>query len=138
MIAAWSVFGPAGREAFRGALDPGDGAWARARGIALHQAVMLIPYYREANPGMAALGRRTVGEVLADLKALHKPLPPEVMGPAVPTRNSGTRADHQPGQNRFSTLVIGPSQPEPAYPRIWLHTMKQLPNGAGAQVPSGG
>ena len=30
---------------------------ARARGIALHQAVMLIPYYRETNPGMAALGR---------------------------------------------------------------------------------
>ena len=28
---------------------------------------MLIPYYRETNPGMAALGRRTVGQVLADL-----------------------------------------------------------------------
>ena len=42
---------------------------ARARGIALHQAVMLIPYYRETNPGMAALGRRTVGQVLADLRA---------------------------------------------------------------------
>jgi hypothetical protein len=30
---------------------------------------MLIPYYRETNPGMAALGRRTVGQVLADLRA---------------------------------------------------------------------
>jgi aminoglycoside phosphotransferase (APT) family kinase protein len=50
-------------------VDGGDGAWARARGIALHQAVMLIPYYRETNPGMAALGRRTVGQVLADLRA---------------------------------------------------------------------
>jgi aminoglycoside phosphotransferase (APT) family kinase protein len=69
LIAAWAVFGPDGREAFRGALSDSDGAWDRACGVALHQAVMLIPYYRETNPGMAALGRRTVGQVLADLRA---------------------------------------------------------------------
>ena len=69
LIAAWAVFGPDGREAFRDALSDSDGAWDRARGVALHQAVMLIPYYRETNPGMAALGRRAVGQVLADLRA---------------------------------------------------------------------
>jgi aminoglycoside phosphotransferase (APT) family kinase protein len=69
LIAAWSVFGPAGRQAFRDALGAGDGAWDRARGVALHQAVMLIPYYRVTNPVMAALGRRTVGQVLADIRA---------------------------------------------------------------------
>jgi aminoglycoside phosphotransferase (APT) family kinase protein len=69
LIAAWSVFGPGGREVFRDALSAGDGDWDRARGVALHQAVMLIPYYRETNPGMAALGRRTVGQVLADIRA---------------------------------------------------------------------
>jgi aminoglycoside phosphotransferase (APT) family kinase protein len=69
LIAAWSVFGPAGRQVFRDALSPGDGDWDRARGVALHQAVMLIPYYRVTNPGMAALGRRTVGQVLADIRA---------------------------------------------------------------------
>jgi aminoglycoside phosphotransferase (APT) family kinase protein len=69
LIAAWSVFGPAGREVFRDALGDSDGAWDRARGVALHQAVMLIPYYRVTNPGMAALGRRTVGQVLADIRA---------------------------------------------------------------------
>jgi aminoglycoside phosphotransferase (APT) family kinase protein len=69
LIAAWAVFGPAGREAYRTALGPGDGDWHRARGVALHQAVMLIPYYRVTNPGMAALGRRTVGQVLADVRA---------------------------------------------------------------------
>jgi Phosphotransferase enzyme family len=53
------------------ALDPGDDAWDRARGVALHQAVLLIPYYRATNPGMAALGRRTVGQVLADLGVRH-------------------------------------------------------------------
>jgi aminoglycoside phosphotransferase (APT) family kinase protein len=69
LIAAWSVFGPAGREMFRGALGADDGDWDRARGVALHQAVMLIPYYRATNPGMAALARRTVGQVLADIRA---------------------------------------------------------------------
>ncbi len=68
LIAAWSVFGPAGREVFRDALSDDDGAWDRARGVALHQAVMLIPYYRVTNPGMAALGRRTAGQVLADVR----------------------------------------------------------------------
>jgi aminoglycoside phosphotransferase (APT) family kinase protein len=69
LIAGWSVFGPAGREVFRDALGAGDGDWDRARGVALHQAVVLIPYYRVTNPGMAALGSRTVGQVLADIRA---------------------------------------------------------------------
>ena len=67
VIAAWSVFGPAGRERFRGALGVDDGTWARARGYALHQAALIIPYYAETNPGFAALAERTVAEVLADL-----------------------------------------------------------------------
>jgi aminoglycoside phosphotransferase (APT) family kinase protein len=69
VIAAWSVFGPAGREAFRGALDVDDGTWSRARGFALHQAAMIIPYYPETNPGFVALARRTIDEVLADIGA---------------------------------------------------------------------
>jgi aminoglycoside phosphotransferase (APT) family kinase protein len=67
VIAAWSVFGPAGRRTFRDALGVDDGTWDRARGFALTQAAMIIPYYRETNPGFAALARRTVGEVVADL-----------------------------------------------------------------------
>jgi aminoglycoside phosphotransferase (APT) family kinase protein len=93
LIAAWSVFGPAGREAFRAALDPGDGAWERARGVALHQAVMLIPYYRTTNPGMAALGRRTVGQVLADPGA-----PPELLPP--PGRENHRTAGRTQGDAR--------------------------------------
>ncbi len=67
VIAAWSVFGPAGRESFRGVLDVDDGTWNRARGFALHQAAMIIPYYPETNPGFVALAKRTVDEVLADI-----------------------------------------------------------------------
>jgi aminoglycoside phosphotransferase (APT) family kinase protein len=67
VIAAWSVFGSAGRESFRGVLDVDDGTWNRARGFALHQAAMIIPYYPETNPGFVALAKRTVDEVLADI-----------------------------------------------------------------------
>lgn len=67
VIAAWSLFGAAGRAAFRGALDVDDATWNRARGFALHQATLIIPYYRETNPVFVELARRTVREVLADL-----------------------------------------------------------------------
>ena len=66
VIPAWSVFGRDGRETFRDALNVDDGAWNRARGFALHQAAMIIPYYAETNPDFAALARRTVEEVISD------------------------------------------------------------------------
>ncbi len=44
----------------------GGGRHRRARGYALHQAALIIPYYRETNPGFAALATRTVEQVLAD------------------------------------------------------------------------
>jgi aminoglycoside phosphotransferase (APT) family kinase protein len=66
VIPAWSVFGSFGRRTFRDALEVDDGTYLRARGFALHQAAMIIPYYRETNPGFVELAARTVGEVLAD------------------------------------------------------------------------
>lgn len=67
VIAAWSVLGPTGRGVFRDALDVDDGTWERARGFALHQAALIIPYYRETNPGFVAPAKRTVEEILADI-----------------------------------------------------------------------
>jgi aminoglycoside phosphotransferase (APT) family kinase protein len=69
VIPAWAVFGRTGRQAFRAALDVDDATWTRARGIALHQAAALIPYYSVSNPAFAELGRRTVAEVIADHRA---------------------------------------------------------------------
>jgi hypothetical protein len=69
VIAAWSVFGRAGRGVFRTALEVDDGTWERARGFALHQAALVVPYYVETNPGFVASARRTIVEVLADLDA---------------------------------------------------------------------
>lgn len=70
LVAAWSAFGPAGRSAFREALRDAPrldaGAWARARGYALHQAALIVPYYADSNPAFAAEGVRIVGEVLGE------------------------------------------------------------------------
>ena len=49
----------------------------RARGIALHQAAALIPYYAVSNPAFAELGQRTVEQILADVRvALAASRPP--------------------------------------------------------------
>jgi aminoglycoside phosphotransferase (APT) family kinase protein len=70
LAAAWSVFGPPGRDAFRGALRDDrvleGGAWERARGYALHQAALIVPYYASSNPAFAAEAVRIVEEVLRD------------------------------------------------------------------------
>lgn len=66
VVPAWSVFGGAGRETFRNTLGVDDGTWERARGYALHQAALIIPYYKETNPEFATLATRTVEQVLAD------------------------------------------------------------------------
>ncbi len=66
---AWSVFGDAGRTIFRDILDVDDGTWRRGRGIALHQALGLIPYYAITNPELSGLGLRMLREILADAQA---------------------------------------------------------------------
>ena len=66
VIAAWAVFGSAERDVYRTSLDVDDGAWERARGIALHQAALIIPYYAETNPDFVALAKRTVEEIVSD------------------------------------------------------------------------
>jgi aminoglycoside phosphotransferase (APT) family kinase protein len=67
VIAAWSVLGDVGRTVFRATLDIDDVTWNRARGFALHQAAVIIPYYAESNPEFVAMARRTVEQVLADI-----------------------------------------------------------------------
>jgi aminoglycoside phosphotransferase (APT) family kinase protein len=66
---AWSVLGQAGRAVFRDALAADDDSWRRGRGIALSQAVGLIPYYAVTNPALTALGQRMLREILADINA---------------------------------------------------------------------
>lgn len=66
VVPAWSVFNQAGRETFRAALDVDRATWERARGYALHQALLIIPYYSKSNPKFVSLAVRTVDEILKD------------------------------------------------------------------------
>jgi aminoglycoside phosphotransferase (APT) family kinase protein len=67
VIPAWTVFGAAGRARFRRELDVDDATWDRARGYALTQAALIVPYYRRTNPAFTASAVRTIGEIVADL-----------------------------------------------------------------------
>lgn len=68
VIPAWAVFNKVGRETFRQALDVDDNTWHRARGYALHQALLIIPYYPKTNPDFVTMAKRTVAEILTELK----------------------------------------------------------------------
>jgi aminoglycoside phosphotransferase (APT) family kinase protein len=68
---AWSVFGQTGRRVFRNLVGADDDTWRRGRGIAISQAVGLVPYYVVTNPALSALGRRMLREILADFCHAH-------------------------------------------------------------------
>jgi aminoglycoside phosphotransferase (APT) family kinase protein len=71
VVPAWSVFNKVGRETFRQALGVDDQTWSRARGYALHQALMIIPYYPNTNPEFVTMAKRTVEEIVAEFKSFQ-------------------------------------------------------------------
>jgi aminoglycoside phosphotransferase (APT) family kinase protein len=66
LIPAWSIFNSIGRKVFQNSIHADKDTWIRARGYALHQAVLIIPYYRVTNPQFVTLAKRTLNEILAD------------------------------------------------------------------------
>ena len=66
LIAAWSVLSAASRASLRSDLDVDDDTWARGRGWALSVALVALPYYRDTNPGFAAVARHVLAEVLSE------------------------------------------------------------------------
>ena len=67
---AWSLLAPV-RESFRAATDVDGDTWARARGLALSQALIALPYYLHSSPPIAERSRFIIREVLAD-KVEHR------------------------------------------------------------------
>ena len=69
LMIAWGLFSGESRAAFGEALRDlvrlDEATWVRGRGHALHQAVLYIPYYRDANPAGVAAARHQLAEVLA-------------------------------------------------------------------------
>lgn len=68
LMCAWGLFSGPSRRTFRDALAVDDATWARARGQALSQAVIFIPYYLHTNPVGVAGAQRMLREVLADTR----------------------------------------------------------------------
>jgi aminoglycoside phosphotransferase (APT) family kinase protein len=65
LVVAWNLLQGAARSAFRAALDVEDDTWARGRAWAMSIALIQLPYYRTTNPGLVALSRHVLSEVLA-------------------------------------------------------------------------
>jgi aminoglycoside phosphotransferase (APT) family kinase protein len=66
LMCAWALFSGPSRQTFRDALAVDDATWARARGQALSQAVIFIPYYLHTNPVGVARAQRMLREVLSE------------------------------------------------------------------------
>ncbi|ANZ39926.1 hypothetical protein BBK82_31680 [Lentzea guizhouensis] len=67
LMTAWLYLDERGRKAFRRELPEFDDAtWARARGWALHLAVLALPYYRDTNRFLAGIASRTIEQLLAE------------------------------------------------------------------------
>lgn len=64
VMAAWSVFEGEARTVFLDRLEAGDALVRRARGWALYAGAVALPWYRDRNPTLAAISRRTLAEVV--------------------------------------------------------------------------
>jgi aminoglycoside phosphotransferase (APT) family kinase protein len=63
---AWAVLDAETRPVFRALLDVDDAMWARARGWALSQAIIALPYYLDTYPAIVEQAWRWLREALAD------------------------------------------------------------------------
>jgi len=66
---AWNLLPAEARPTFREALGADDATWGRARGRALAQALVQIPYYKETNIPLATNARHVILEVLTEIRA---------------------------------------------------------------------
>lgn len=65
LIIAWSLFGSRSRRVFRENLEQVDNdTWERGQGWALSIALIMLAYYKNTNPVLAALARRMIKQVL--------------------------------------------------------------------------
>jgi len=68
MLPAWALLDGHARASFRGEVDVDDATWQRGRGraLALALGVGAVDVYRKSNPVLAAMGRRSIAEVLTE------------------------------------------------------------------------
>jgi aminoglycoside phosphotransferase (APT) family kinase protein len=64
LMAAWTYLDAGSRKVFREHLRATDADWSRGRGWALSVTAIALPYYRDSNPILAGIARRTLAEIL--------------------------------------------------------------------------
>ncbi|KAB8196120.1 phosphotransferase [Nonomuraea phyllanthi] len=66
LVGAWHLLEAGPRRVLREDLGCEDLEWERGKAWAFQQAMGLVWYYLDSNPAMSAMGRRTLGRILAD------------------------------------------------------------------------
>lgn len=66
LMAAWTLLTTETRENFRTIIQADDPTWRRGCGWALHFGIVAYPYYKDTNPTLADIAKRTLSEVLVD------------------------------------------------------------------------
>jgi aminoglycoside phosphotransferase (APT) family kinase protein len=67
LIPAWSFLTGESRALFREKLTIDEATWIRGRGWALSTALIILPYYRNTNPGLTAVASKIISEILSEL-----------------------------------------------------------------------
>jgi aminoglycoside phosphotransferase (APT) family kinase protein len=67
LICGWTILEDRGRATFRQRLAVDDVTWARGWAHAFSKAVMAAPYYRQTNPPLHEIMRRTLRRCMSDL-----------------------------------------------------------------------
>ena len=68
LLPAWLLLDAPGRAEFRARLGDDEGTWRRGRAWAFGMGLGLLAYYRDSAPGLAAMGRYGIDEVLAEVQ----------------------------------------------------------------------
>ncbi|CAN7535578.1 aminoglycoside phosphotransferase family protein [Paenibacillus sp. LjRoot153] len=66
LMVAWTFLTAESREDFRTLLSVDEATWVRGRGWALSFGLIAYAYYIDKNPGLAAISRRAIDEVLSE------------------------------------------------------------------------
>jgi aminoglycoside phosphotransferase (APT) family kinase protein len=68
LLPAWALLTAGTRELFRAEAGVDDATWLRGRGWGLGLGLGAVHVYRVTNPVLAAIGRRSIAEALADFR----------------------------------------------------------------------
>ncbi|MCB1149207.1 MAG: GNAT family N-acetyltransferase [Chlamydiia bacterium] len=71
---AWNLLPASLRGAFRAGMGYDEATWERARGRALSNALIALPYYKETNPFLANNSRHVIDELIRDYEMYFAPV----------------------------------------------------------------